>query len=520
MNPRNLLVGLALLLFAGCAESQPTRKLPAGSPSEPDILLISIDTLRPDHLGLYGYERDTSPFLDAMANEGTVFEQAWSAAPWTLPSHATMLSGRRPQNHGAIDEALPIADDVPLLPEALGALGYRRAGFVTTPFVGARYGFDRGFDHFEELMPGEFTLGNVVDADSVAERVLGWAEELPAGVPAFGFVHLYDPHYPCNPPEPFDSRFNRVARPEELEYENYFHYVQNPLSEARLEQEIGQYDEEIAFVDHVLENLCKTWAASRPNTIFVVVSDHGEEFGERGSWGHGHTLTPEQLHVPWIVWGEGIGRRRIETRVGLEDLPSTLAALAGTVFGPFDGIDRSPALRTPKGDPGDPGARLASTSRRNTLKIRLHEAPLDMIADLRGRQVRLYDLDRDPRATRDLGQDSPELVVPLWGQMIKDIGLPWAVSRSIPMSTDGVVIARDGRIFSGKFELDAGMTFGLWPLDAYLREVEGAGPWQLLGGALPGPGDPVEYSGAAIEVRTLELSDEERERLRALGYVN
>lgn len=88
------------------------------------------------------------------------------------------------------------------------------------------------------------------------------------------------------------------------------------------------------------------------------------------------------------------------------------------------------------------------------------------------------------------------------------------------MSTDGVVIARDGRIFSGKFELDAGMTFGLWPLDAYLREVEGAGPWQLLGGALPGPGDPVEYSGAAIEVRTLELSDEERERLRALGYVN
>jgi len=512
--------GLAVLLLVGCGKPQPSRELPAGSPDEPDILLISIDTLRPDHLGIYGYERDTSPFLDSMAREGVVFDQAWSAAPWTLPSHATMLSARRPQNHGAIDEALPIASDVALLPEALGALGYRRAGFVTTPFVGARYGFDRGFDRFEELMPDEFALSNVVDADSVAERVLAWAEELPAGVPAFGFIHLYDPHYPCDPPEPFNTRFNRAARPHELEYENYFHYVQNPLSEARLEQEIGQYDEEIAFVDQVLRELCTTWAASRPNTIFVVVSDHGEEFGERGSWGHGHTLTPEQLRVPWIVWGQGIARRRIETRVGLEDLAPTLAALAGTAFGPLDGIDRSGALRTATGDPGDAGARLASTSRRNTLKIRLHAEPLDMIADLRDRQVVVYDLVEDPAATRDLAPQYPDLVVGLWGQMIQEVGLPWEVSQAVPMSTDGVVIEQNGQLHSGEFELETGSTFGLWPLDARLRTVKGTGFWQLLGGALPGPGDPVQYHGATIQVHSLELSDEERERLRALGYVN
>jgi arylsulfatase A-like enzyme len=512
--------GLALLLLVGCGKPLPSRELPAGSSSEPDILLISIDTLRPDHLGLYGYERETSPYLDSMAREGSVFDQAWASAPWTLPSHATMLSGRRPQHHGAIDEALPIASNVALLPEALGALGYRRAGFVTTPFVGARYGFDRGFDWFEELLGHEFTLANAVDADSVAERVLGWAEQLPAGVPAFGFVHLYDAHYPCDPPEPFNTRFNRVARPDELEYENYFHYIENPLSEARLEQEIGQYDEEIAFVDQVLEELCTTWAASRPNTIFVVVSDHGEEFGERGSWGHGHTLTPEQLHVPWIVWGQGIARRRIETRVGLEDLAPTLAALAGTAFGPFDGIDRSGALRTVTADPGDGGATLASTSRRNTLKIRLHAAPLDLIADLRGRQVALYDLVEDPAATRDLVPEHPDLVVDLWARMIQEVGLPWEVANAVPMSTEGVVIAQDGRLHSGEFELETGSTFGLWPLDARLRTVEGTGFWQLLGGALPGPGDPVQYHGETIRVQTLELTDEERERLRALGYVN
>ena len=116
-----------------------------------------------------------------------------------------------------------------------------------------------------------------------------------------------------------------------------------------------------------LNDLCTTWEASRPNTIFVIVSDHGEEHGERGSWGHGHTLTPEQLWVPWIVWGAGIEASRVATRVGLEDLAPTLAALAGTSFGPFDGVDRSPALRRAGGDGGDPGARLASTSRRVTV---------------------------------------------------------------------------------------------------------------------------------------------------------
>ena len=306
----------------------------------------------------------------------------------------------------------------------------------------------------------------------------------------------------------------------ELEYENYFHYLRNPLSEARLKQEIGQYDEEIAYVDQVLEELCSTWAASRPNTIFVVVSDHGEEFGERGSWGHGHTLTPEQLHVPWIVWGQGITRRRIETRVGLEDLAPTLAALAGTAFGPFDGMDRSGALRSATGDPGESRARLASTSRRNTLKVRLHEENLDMIADLRGRKVAVYDLEQDPAAVQDLAAQNPDLVVGLWGRMIEEIGLPWEVSSSVPMSTDGVVIAQDGRLHSGEFELQTGTVFGLWPLDAHLRAVDGSGSWQLLGGALPGAGDPVQYRGAAIEVDTLELSEEERERLRTLGYAN
>lgn len=511
---------LPLCLLVACGGTGPSRELPPGSMSEPDILLISIDTLRPDHLGTYGHDRDTSPYLDAKAREGTVFERAWSPAPWTLPAHATMLSARRPDHHGAIDEDLSISADVALLPEALEALGYRRGAFVTTPLVGARYGFDRGFDHFEELFVDDFTLGTAIDADSVATRVLDWAETIPAGTPAFGFVHLYDVHYPCDPPEPWNTKFNRPARPDELEYENYFHYLGNPLSEERLGQERGQYDEEIAFVDHVLRDLCETWAASRPNTIFVVVSDHGEEFGERGSWGHGHTLTPEQLWVPWIVWGAQIAPGRVPTRVGLEDLAPTLAALAGTRFGPHDGTDRSPVLRRADGDPGDPGARLASTSRRNTLKVRLHTAPLDMIADLRQRQVQVYDLDRDPAATLNIASEQSDVVVSMWGGMIQEVGLPWQARRDVILRTDGVVIHADGSLLSGELELAGGTRFGLWPLDATLATADGQGPWQVFGGARPGPDAAVGFDGASVRVERLELSDEERERLRALGYGN
>ena len=509
---------LVTLLLVGCGGAEPSRVLPPSTAAEPDIVLISIDTLRPDHLGTYGYERPTSPFLDEMADGGTVFEQAWSSSPWTLPSHATMLTARRPDHHGAIEENLPIDADAPMLAEALEPLGYRRAAFVTTPFVGARYGFDRGFDHFEELIPEDFTLQTALDADSVATRVLDWAETLPEGAPAFTFIHLYDVHYPCEPPAPFNSRFNRVARPQELGYENYFHYQRNPLSPAQLQQQIGQYDEEIVFVDSVLRDLCSTWAASRPNTIFVVVSDHGEEFGERGSWGHGHTLTPEQLWVPWIVWGEGIAESRIQTRVGLEDLAPTLAALAGTTFGPFDGIDRSPALRRAGGDAGDPGAVLASTSRRNTVKIRLHASPLDLIADLRNRQVQLYDLVQDPRATRNIASEQSNVVTQLWGGMIQEVGLPWEVIETTQMKTDGVVIAADGKLFTDEVDLAPGARFALWPLDAEL--VTPGGTWRALGGALPGDGAGISFQGTRLRVDDLQLSDEERERLRALGYAN
>ncbi|MCA9491470.1 MAG: sulfatase-like hydrolase/transferase, partial [Myxococcales bacterium] len=117
--------------------------LPPGKPGQPDVLLVSIDTLRADHLGTYGYARDTSPFLDQLAEEGTLFEQAWSPTSWTLPSHTTMLSGTLPVHHGTIDDHLTIEPTLPLLQESFRKAGWGTIGAVATLFVSSRYGFDR-----------------------------------------------------------------------------------------------------------------------------------------------------------------------------------------------------------------------------------------------------------------------------------------------------------------------------------------------------------------------------------------
>jgi arylsulfatase A-like enzyme len=520
-----------LLLLTSCAP-QVDRPLPAGDTQRPDIVLLSIDTLRADHLGLYGHDRDTSPFLDEMASRGTVFDQAWSPAPWTLPAHATMLSAHMPNEHGAIDQEHSISPDVPMLPEALIAAGYRNAAVVTAPFVAARYGFDRGFQHFVDLSDteGKFELSDVADAEEVFEEALRWTEGQESGRPAFLFLHVYDVHYPYDPPAPWNEHFGRAATTRELSYENYFHYLRRPLDDARMALQREQYDEEIAYVDAMLRDFHRTWVASRPNTIFVVVSDHGEEFGERGSWGHGHTLTPEQLQVPWIVWGPGIRTQRVEARVGLEDLAPTLAELGGTAFGPFSGRSRA-ALFDRSNEAGPAGALVASTSRRNTLQVRWHfprrtldpDRALDLILDLRKPDVSLFDLTHDPRATKDIDTQDPVLLRSAWAAAMRDSSAQWEVRSNGLVSTDGVVLLFGGAPVSQPIQLSAGTRFALWPADAVLHWKhleESAGPWQRVGGALPVESDPIVFLGESRASGAASLSEEDEEKLRALGYAH
>ncbi|MFT4979871.1 MAG: arylsulfatase A-like enzyme, partial [Myxococcota bacterium] len=139
-----------IALLSACWSTVPDT-LPPGDPDRPDIIFVSIDTLRADHLSSYGHSRETSPFLDRLAAEGVRFSQARSASPWTLPAHTTMLTGQLPSTHRVVDDNLSLADSVPVLPALLQEAGYNTGGFVSTLYVSRKFGFERGFDAFNDF---------------------------------------------------------------------------------------------------------------------------------------------------------------------------------------------------------------------------------------------------------------------------------------------------------------------------------------------------------------------------------
>lgn len=507
---------LALLLVAGCGSTPDARP--------PDLVLISLDTLRADHLGSYGAEREVSPFLDRLAEEGTRFADAWAPSPWTLPSHATLLTGRHTFEHGAIEDGHGIDRRAAMLPEVLRAAGYRTGAAVTSVYVSSRYGMDRGFDHFHDfgIVDGTLATQTTLDAEEVLDHGLAWASDQPDDAPVFLFLHLYDIHYPYDPPAPWNERLDPPARPEILSYENYFHYLRNPLDEATYAHLRNQYDEEILYVDDALRRFHAAWSTRRPDTVFAVVSDHGEEFGERGSWGHAHTLTPEQLHIPWILHGPGVEAQVVEARAGLEDVAPTLAGLAGVGF-PASGLDRSAQVGGGAAPPGD-AARFASTSRFRTLKHRWHDPPLDLVVDLARSQAVLYDLARDPRATTDLSGSRRDDALRLMAGLYAWRGEPWELRAAATLETDGVIVV-GGAPQGSRVEAPAGIRFAVYPLDAAVRATTAAGvvsgPWAVLGGTTPDATDPLlGWEGRPLESIPADLSPEDRERLRSLGYID
>ena len=161
-------------LVALLACSQP--QLPVGNKGRPDVVLVSIDTLRADHLSAYGYKRPTSPFIDELASNGVLFENARSASPWTLPAHVTLFTGQQPSTHRVVEDSLSLSEEVPSLPERYRSAGWATGGFVSTLYVSTLFGFQRGFDRFEDfgIHTEKANLKGVVDAEQVIDSALKW----------------------------------------------------------------------------------------------------------------------------------------------------------------------------------------------------------------------------------------------------------------------------------------------------------------------------------------------------------
>jgi arylsulfatase A-like enzyme len=308
----------------------------------PNVLVISVDTLRRDHLGCYGYERDTSPNIDALAARGVVFSNALSTSSWTLPSHASMLTGRYPSSHGLRDDGVKLAPAVPTLAESFRRNGYHTLAVVSHVYVSSAFGLERGFDAFDDsLIEGGAT--NPL-AEQVTDRFLALLRASP-NRPFFGFVHFFDPHWPYTAPEPFARRFAdpAYAGPIDGSVESLLPYffASRAMSEPDREETLARYDGEVAYLDQqigrLIDGLRKEGDLDR--TVVVLVGDHGEEFMEHGQLGHGKTLHGEVVRVPFVLAGHPSlepGSRR-DDLVSLIDLAPTLLELSGAEAPP--GVD-------------------------------------------------------------------------------------------------------------------------------------------------------------------------------------
>jgi len=294
------------------------------------VVMVFVDTLRPDHMGVYGYNRDTTPAMSAKGKEAAVFENARSIAPWTLPSARTLLTGRQPE----------LFDLTPTLPERLRDEGFASAMFAGNLYLGANFNIDRGWGlHRNVLWPS---------AEDQVDHAISWLSQHNHR-DALMLVHFMDVHLPYQEPEPYLSMW-AGERPETLKKDE-FHL--NEVRRARLrtpedrQYVRDRYDQSIRYVDAQLERL---FTALPDDAIVMVMSDHGEEFWDHRGFEHGHTLYDELLRVPLMVWGPGIPAGRHSEPVSLLDVtPTLLDALGIDTENPLDGTSLLPLSRGEEG---------------------------------------------------------------------------------------------------------------------------------------------------------------------------
>ena len=293
-------------------------------PDLPNVVLVVLDTLRADRLGCYGWKRARTPNLDALAGRGVRFSDATSVATWTLPSHASLFTSTYPSQHGLWKDQR-LSQDVVTLAEVLSDRGYHTAAFTESGFVTSEYGFARGFDSFDAQMR---------DCSETFARSQEWIDD--TRKPFFAFVQTYQVHSPYNPPQPFRKRLVRPYSgnlPERLEVTEYgWTSGTEPPSPEDMRYIQDLYDAEISYLDDQLGDFLRHIESEGlgNNTLFVITSDHGEEFFDHGSVSHGMSLYEEQLRVPLLLYQAGRfeGGRVANHPVHLLDLAPTIALAA------------------------------------------------------------------------------------------------------------------------------------------------------------------------------------------------
>jgi arylsulfatase A-like enzyme/Flp pilus assembly protein TadD len=423
------ILALAALAAGGLVvwlKRAPDQPLATGSLRGANVLLVTIDTLRADRVGAYGGTVGLTPTLDRLAREGLRFERAYAPVPLTLPSHASLMTGRYPTRTGVHDNGTFTLGAGPTLAAGLKAAGYRTGAFVGAFVLDARFGLNRGFDTYDDRVAGSSADLEVVQR--TAEQVLAPAYDwivagttpapgavapgtaAPSARPWFTWVHLYDPHEPYDPPEPYRSRF--AADP---------------------------YGGEIVYADASLGAFLERLRASGglENTLVVVAADHGESLGDHGERTHGLFAYDSTLRVPLLVWAPPRIRPAVVRTARLVDVAPTILDLAGVEpLGDVDGRSLRPAV-TGEDQTIEPASyfeALNANLTRNWAPLRGIIQDGFKLIDLPVPE--LYDLAADPQEQRNLYAQQRDRARPLEAELDR-------ITRAAPQVAAPAVIDAD-----------------------------------------------------------------------------
>ena len=454
-----------LALLACCAGCAP-------APNEPvrGVLLMTIDSLRRDHVSAYGYRSPhgareaTTPTFDRVAEAGVLFLDAHSSTSWTLPSHAALLTGLPDPLHGAVDNRRSLPPDLVRLPELFADEGFRTAGSFAGPNLHPAFGFAQGFERFEDCSgvalddalfenaehaePGAFLDVHRASHETVtspltfeaARRFL--SEREADGAPFFCFVHWWDVHYDYTAPEEYVERFTDPG------YRGAFRgrhqaektWTATPADVAHLR---ALYDAEIRFTDDWIARLLAELerAGLAEDTAVCLTSDHGEEFYEHGRWGHQRTLYREVLEIPMALSASGRAPAgaRIEGRVRLQDLYATLAGLAGLAVPDYVESRDLAELWRGGGEPDLPAYAYLEVPMREVRLSSLTGARFKAIYDHTTDAGSIHDLVRDPgEQVPRAGEDAAGEAAAMLAALVNELSRLERARADVPGGGSGV----------------------------------------------------------------------------------
>ena len=387
------------------------RRSPEGrvTTERPNVLLISIDTLRADHLGAWGHPTGTSPALDALAASGHLFRDTLAQAPWTLPSHASLMTSRYSRTHRTDDRRHRLSDHTPTLASALSEAGYDTHAVVSGPFMRTKFGLNVGFRTYDDALAqvSHKESHRMVTSRAIHKSAVEFLERTSA--PFFLFLHYWDVHYDFIPSSPLDRRFDpgysgSITSDHFIDNERIHRHMES----ADLDHVKTLFEGEIRWVDGFLSRLLHELEARElaGNTIVALVADHGDEFFEHGEKGHQHSLYQELVHVPLILRVPGLGSGR------LHDAPVEIVDVMPTLLEVLDvplpkGLQGRSLLSLMQGQPWKNRPRFTQTTKAQ--KDRSDEwkgLSWAVVAD--GRKLILFEDDHFPPETYDLRQDPAE----------------------------------------------------------------------------------------------------------------